>query len=163
VVSFDIRDEFDAPPAEVAAAMTDPKFVASLDLPDFERPEVLADGADTDGRTVRARYRFVGKLDPIARRILGNKDISWVQEVHVDAANEHGSLTVTPDVYPDRMHFSGEFRLASTAAGGTTRRLTGELNIRVPLVSGRAEKAILPGLLRRVDLEADALREWLAR
>src|SRR3954464_6932214 len=103
MVSFNARHEFDAPPATVAATMTDPAFVASLQLPDLERPEVVEHGAGF----VRARFRFVGKLDPIARRILGNDRISWVQEVRFDEADGRGGLAVIPDVQPDRMKFAG--------------------------------------------------------
>jgi hypothetical protein len=161
MVSFKARHEFDAPPAAVAAAMTDPAFVASLRLPDLEAPEVLEHHADENGTLLRARFRFVGKLDPIARRILGNDRISWVQEVRVDPTSEHGTLAVVPDVHPDRMRFSGEYRLEPTN-GGSVRELHGELSIRVPVIAKRAENHILPGLLRRIDLEAEALRTWLA-
>jgi hypothetical protein len=161
MVSFNARHEFDAPPAAVAAVMTDPTFVGSLQLPDLEAPEVLERGDDDSGRWLRARFRFVGSLDPIARRILGKDRISWVQEVRVDATNQRGVLSVTPDVHPDRMRFAGEYQLEATN-GGTTRSLSGDLSIRVPVISRRAEQHILPGLLRRIDLEADALRAWLA-
>jgi hypothetical protein len=161
MVSFDARHEFDAPPAAVAAAMTDPAFVSSLQLPDLEAPEVLDHRADADGTVVRARFRFVGKLDPIARRILGNDRITWVQEVRVDPTSERGTLAVIPDVHPDRMRFSGAYRL-EPADGGSVRSLHGDLSIRVPVVARRAEQHILPGLLRRIDLEAEALRAWLA-
>jgi uncharacterized protein DUF2505 len=161
VVSFDARHEFDAPPAAVTAGLTDPEFVGSLELPDLERPEVLQHRVDDNGRFIQARFRFVGHLDPIARRILGNDRITWVQEVRFEASNERGELGVTPDVHPDRMKFAGDYRLTAKN-GGTVRTLTGELSIKVPLIAGRAEKAILPGLLRRVDLEAEALRAWLA-
>jgi Protein of unknown function (DUF2505) len=161
MASFAAKHEFDAPPGVVAAAMTDPAFVSSLRLPDLEAPEVLGRGADGGGASLRYRYRFVGSLDPIARRILGNDRISWVQEVRVDDASEHGTLTVTADAHPDKLQFSGDYRLEPTADGGTVRSLNGTLSIRVPVIGRRAENHILPGLLRRIDLEADALRDWL--
>ncbi len=160
MVAFSARHEFAAPRAVVAAAMTDPEFVGRVELPDLEPAEVLEHGADEHGRVIRYRYRFVGHLDPIARRILGKDRISWVQEVRVDAGDAHGVLAVVPDVRPDRLTFSGEYGL-DTHDGTTVRSLQGELSIKVPLVGGRAEQHILTGLLRRIDLEADALRAWL--
>ena len=161
MVAFSARHEFDAAPALVAAAMTDPDFVRTVELPDLERAEVLEHHADATGRVIRYRYRFVGHLDPIARRVLGKDRISWVQEVRVDAGDEHGVLAVVPDVRADRLQCSGEYRL-ETHGGTTVRSLHGELSIKVPLIAGRAEQHILPGLLRRIDLEADALRDWLS-
>ena len=162
MASFTARHDFDHPPAEVAGAMTDPEFVASLRLPDLEAPEVVEHHRDGSGSSIRARFRFTGRLDPIARRILGNDRISWVQELHVDAANGHGTLAVIPDVHPDRMKFAGGYDLEETVHG-TVRKMRGELSIKVPVISRCAEQHILPGLLRRIDLEADALRDWLAR
>jgi uncharacterized protein DUF2505 len=161
VVAFSARHEFDATPPTVAATMTDPDFVVGVELPDLEPAEVLEHRADGDGRMIRYRYRFVGHLDPIARRVLGKDRISWVQEVRVDAGDAHGVLAVVPDVRADRLHFAGEYRLEALE-GTTVRSLQGELSIKVPLIAGRAEQHILPGLLRRIDLEADALRRWLA-
>jgi hypothetical protein len=161
VVAFSAQHEFDATPAMVAATMTDPDFVSTVELPDLERAEVLEHHAGHEGRVIRYRYRFVGRLDPIARRVLGKDRISWVQEVRVDAGDAHGVLAVVPDVRADRLKFAGEYRLEAHD-GTTVRSLQGELSIKVPLIAGRAEQHILPGLLRRIDLEADALRAWLA-
>jgi hypothetical protein len=35
--------------------------------------------------------------------------------------------------------------------------VAGELFVRVPIVGGTAERRIVPGLVRRLDVEADAL------
>jgi uncharacterized protein DUF2505 len=161
VVAFSAQHEFAASPATVAATMTDPDFVRTVELPDLEPAEVLEHHADAGGRVIKYRYRFVGHLDPIARRVLGKDRISWVQEVRVDAGDEHGVLAVVPDVRADRLKFAGEYRLEANG-GATVRSLQGELSIKVPLIAGRAEQHILPGLLRRIDLEAEALRAWLA-
>jgi hypothetical protein len=162
MASFDCSHEFPAPPAAVAGAMTDPEFVSSVRLPDLEPPEILARDETGAGTVLRYRYRFVGTLDPLGRRILGNDRISWVQEVTVAPDGRDGRLRVTPDARAERLEFSGAFRLDDGPNGGTVRSLTGTLAIKVPLIGGRAERHVLPGLLRRVDLEAEALREWLA-
>ncbi|MCU1426010.1 MAG: hypothetical protein JWL83_10 [Actinomycetia bacterium] len=162
MVTFSVRHEFDSPPEVVGAAMTDPAFVASLRLPDVGPPEVIDRATDGDGVVLRARFRFTGSLDPIARKIIPGGQISWVQEVHVDATNRRGRLTVIADTQPDRLRCTGEYRLEPSAAGGTMRELNGSLEVRVPLIGRRAEQHILPGLLRRIDLEAEALKTWLA-
>lgn len=163
MVTFSARHDFDAPPARVSEVMTDPEFVASLRLPDLEAPEVLGRQSNANGTVLLARFRFVGSLDPIARKVLGNDRISWVQEVEVDTDGARGRLRVTPDARAGSMRCEGSYRLDATAAGGTRRDLQGDLQIKIPLIGGRAERHILPGLLRRIDLEADAIRAWLAR
>src|SRR3954452_14321384 len=161
MASFDVTHEFASSPDAVAAAMTDEAFVASLRLPDLEPPDVLDRVSDGNGTVIRYRYQFVGRLDPIARRVLGNDRISWVQKVRVDPSGTRGDLAVTADSHPERLQFSGDYTLTAHD-GGTRRRLRGTFAIKVPLVGRKAEQHILPGLLQRIDLEADATRDWLA-
>jgi hypothetical protein len=106
------------------------------------------------------RMRFTGSLDPIARRVIGGAHIAWVQEVCFETHGEQGTLTVLPEGLADRLRCQANYALAPIDTG-TRRTLRGTLEVRVPLISGRAEKHILPGLLRRLDLEADALAVWL--
>ena len=44
---------------------------------------------------------------------------------------------------------------------GTIRRLTGELVVAVPLIRTRAERSIVNGLRRRLDIEAEQLERRL--
>jgi hypothetical protein len=161
LADFNAKHQFTASPDEVAAGMTDAEFVSGLTLPDVSAPEVLDRVDDADGVVLRARYRFVGSLDPLARRILGGDRISWVQEVRVDPSKRAGTLTVRPDVQADRLRCQGDYELEPIEDGGTRRVLHGSLSIKVPLIGGRAEGLILRGLLKRIDLEAAALEHWL--
>jgi hypothetical protein len=45
----------------------------------------------------------------------------------------------------------------------TTETVAGNLEVKVPLVGGAAEKAILGGLTRQLELEAVALAAWCGR
>ena len=47
-------------------------------------------------------------------------------------------------------------------AGSTTRQLDGELVVRVPGVGRMAERRIVPGIVRRLDIEARAVDQRLA-
>jgi hypothetical protein len=60
------------------------------------------------------------------------------------------------------MQFTGEFRLAAEGPDRTVRTMQGELAVKIPLVGRKAEQHILPGLLDRLNLEAESLRAWLA-
>jgi hypothetical protein len=159
---FHATHEFPAPPRDVAAAMTDPAFVTSLELPDFAAPEVLEHTSDAAGTSLRVRMRFTGSLDPIARRVLRGSEIAWVQDVRVDSEGHHGELNVRPEGLADRLRCRATYDFEA-GGPGTVRTLDGTFEVRVPLISGRAEKHILPGLVRRLDLEAEALAAWLQR
>ena len=153
---FQAEHHFHAPPSAVAAVLSNPDFYTGLDLPDLSRPEILEHHTEGANSTVRMRYQFVGSLDPLARRLLGNRRLAWVQEISIDYGADSGQLTFGADADPKRLHGSAEFVLVDDL-GGTIRRLSGELVVAVPVIGPRAEKKIVPGLLRRLDIEAEAV------
>jgi hypothetical protein len=148
--------------AEVCAAMGDPAFYAVLRLPDVEPPELVSrtvDGARVD---VHVRFMYTGKLDPIARRIVGHDQVSWVQQLQIDPVAASAALQVIPAVGMVPVTCTGTFALR-TEGGGCVRTLDGDLRVKVPIIGSRAEKSLAPGILRRLDLEAEALNAFLAR
>jgi hypothetical protein len=149
---FSAEHRFHGPPQAVAALLADPGFYLDLDLPDLSRPVVI--DRDEDGSKLRLRYEFTGSLNPLARRLIGPDRLAWIQEIHVGAGS--GELIFNAEADPTRLHGSARFTLLADD-GGTVRRLEGELIVAVPLVGGKAERQIVPGLLRRLDIEAESL------
>ena len=151
---------FPAPPAQVAAAMLDPEFYAGLRLDDIEPPEVLERTVAGTETTLRVAYAYTGTLDPIARTVLGADRITWVNELRFDSSTDRGTLTIIPGVQAGRVTCGGAVTIVGNA-DGATRSIEGILKIGIPLVGGRAERAIAPGILRRLDAEAAALAAFL--
>ena len=162
VVHFEVVHDFPAPCAAVADVLCDPAFHAQLDLPDLSRPEVVVTSS-TDGITMLAlRYEYIGSVDPIARRIVGNRKLTWMQELRLDTQTFTGTLSFSAE--QDAKRLNGEATVAITPAGDgarSRRRIAGDLHVRVPLVGGTAERRIVPGLVRRLDVEAAALAKEL--
>jgi hypothetical protein len=204
-VRFTAVHRFPAPPAAVAAVLTDPDFYRALELPDLELLEArsieAAGGADVrlhGGPAdcgVLLRYEFTGHLDPLAERLIGGERLTWTQEVHV-VGESGGRLEFAAEANPRLLHGHADFLLVpeEDAAGGdhpdldaaggdhpdldaaggdhpdldaagasTRRQLEGDLVVALPVVGGMAERRIVRGVLARLDVEADALRERLAR
>ena len=162
---FTAEHRFAAPVDRVAALLVDPDFHRSLDLPDLSRPEVLADGGDGDRAHLQLRYEFVGSLDPIAQRILAGRRLTWLQDLDLDRASGRGTLRFAAEAEPKRLHGRADFTLAPAGGGdgdGSVRTLQGELTVAVFGVGGMAEKRIVPGLRRRLDIEAAELDRRLA-
>ena len=153
---FHSEHDFGAPAAAVAGVLADPAFYLDLTLPDLEQPELLGSTDDGDAAVIRLRYEFVGRLDPMARRLIGSGGLAWIQEVRVQRSTSSGTLGFEAEREPRRLHGSAEFTL-DPSARGTTRRLEGELVVAIPGVGGLAERRIVPGLLRRLDIEAEAV------
>jgi len=163
VVHFEVVHDFSAPRAAVAAVLCDPAFHTQLDLPDLSRPEVVTSSIDGSTKVLLLRYEYIGSIDPIARRIVGNRKLTWMQELRLDTETFTGTLSFSAE--QDAKRLNGEAAVAITAAGEGThsrRRIAGDLHVRVPLVGGTAERRIVPGLVRRLDVEAAALSKELS-
>ncbi len=157
-VKLTATHHFGASPAAVRAAMVDREFYAHLFLPDLE-PPVVVDRRETGDRVeLRLRFAFTGRLDPIARRIVGGDRVSWIQELLLDGTA--CELRVHPEARRIPVTCSGRFVLAPQG-DGCRRTLDGELRVKVPLIGAQAERALAPGITRRLDLEAVALDGYL--
>jgi hypothetical protein len=154
-VRFVAEHQFAAPVDVVIAGLTDPAFHRDLQLPDLKLLGVDAHTNETE-TVLRLRYDFVGHLDPFARGLLGGRRLTWLQELRLDRASGAGQLTFEAEADPRRLHGRADAAL-EPSDGGTLRRLDGELVVALPVVGSRAERHIVPGLLRRLDIEAEAL------
>jgi hypothetical protein len=156
---FCVEHRFPASPAAVAALMVDADFVAGVALPDLARPEIVAREEHGSEVTLRVRYEFVGRLDPVAQRLVGRRRLTWLQDVTVDVALGRGRIDFTIEAEPDKVRGAATVTLDDAGAGATRRIVEGELVVRVPLIGRAAERAIVPGLVRRLELEAAALQQ----
>lgn len=157
---FQAEHAFHGPSHAVAALLTDPDFYRRLALPDLSQPEVVESSSDGEHSMLRLRYEFVGTLDPIARHLIGEHRLAWVQEVRFQHAAGSGELTFGAAADPTRLRGSARFTL-DDEDGRCVRRLSGELIVAIPLIGYRAEKRIVPGILRRLDIEAGAVNDAL--
>lgn len=153
---------FPAPVPHVVAAMVDPAFVAGLTaLPDVGSVEVVDGETATDRPWVSVRMVYDGSLDPIAARVLGSSSPSWIQTYRLDPGAGSGTLEISPEHHGSILRCHAELAFVTTA-DGTTRRLDGNLSVKVPLLGGRAERALGPAIVARIDVEADLLAGWLS-
>ena len=153
---------FDASAGAVCEGMGDPEFYAGLQLPDVELPEVISRTGNGNRVDIHVRFTYTGKLDPIARRIVGHDHVEWVQELDIDCQALSCALRVVPAIRTIPVSCTGGFVLRDKGTG-CVRTLDGDLRIRVPLIGSRAERSLAPGIMRRLDLEAEALDHYLAR
>ncbi|QGG95782.1 DUF2505 domain-containing protein [Actinomarinicola tropica] len=154
---------FEAPPHEVVDAMVDPGFAEQLvALPDVSDVEVIGSGQEAARRWLSVRMVYGGSLDPIAAKVLGSSSPSWIQTYRLDRPGVPGELEITPEHHGSLLTCRAEI-VVSEHPDGTRRTLRGELSVRVPLVGGKAERALAPAIRRRIDVEAQLLARWLGR
>jgi hypothetical protein len=168
-VDFTAEHRFPGPPAAVAAVLADGAFYQRLELPDLSLDAVVTDGpGDEPGeQVVVLRYEYTGNLDPMARRLLGGERLTWTQEVRLrtagsdPAATVHGVLVFRAEANPGVLHGDARFSLVASQDDVTVRQLEGELVVGLPVVGRMAEQRIVPGVLARLDVEAEAVTRQL--
>lgn len=156
-MDFTLDHDFPAPPAAVMAVWCDAGFHSKLELPDLSLPEVLDETRTGDQYRLQLRYEFVGHIDPIAQKVVGGRKLTWLQTLDVDLGTGGGTLSFAAEADPGRLFGSGTITLAATGPESTRRHLEGALHVKVPLIGGRAERSIVPGITRRLDVEAEAV------
>ncbi|HEY2564807.1 MAG TPA: hypothetical protein VGI44_13915, partial [Acidimicrobiales bacterium] len=86
--------------------------------------------------------------------------LAWIQEVRVDRSAGSGALGFEAEKNPRQLHGAADFVLTPDGAG-VIRTIDGELVVAVPGIGHMADRRIVPGLVRRLDIEAQALNEQL--
>jgi hypothetical protein len=164
-VDFEIEQRFRAPRDAVEAAYVDPALFAALaKLPKIGRPELLDQTREGNRVRQRVRYQFTGEVSGAVRRVVDPARLSWVEETVFDGGAHRSDVRIVPDHY----HGLLESRMTITyaAAGrdgdGTVRRATGKLRVHVPIVGGKAERAIVSGMREHAEVERVAVDRWLA-
>ena len=84
-----------------------------------------------------------------------------MQELRLDVSTGVGELAFSADEDPGRVNGAATVAITPTT-GGSHRAIRGAFRIRIPLVGGTAEKKIVPGLVRRLHVEAAGLAARVA-
>ena len=162
-MKFSIEQRFAAAVDDVARAYADPHlYVALQDLPKLSQPVVVGHAVDGDVVTLEVRYRFAGELSSAARAVIDPARLTWVERSVHDLATNATTFTMLPDHYADRFRCSGSYRFEA-AEGGTSRRGEGDLRVRVLLVAGAVEGAIVSGLKEHLIDEVPIVNAFVAR
>jgi hypothetical protein len=160
---FEIEQRLGASPADVQDMLLDPEFLAArASLPKLGDAEVLERTQDATGARLRVRMRFVGELSSVVTAVVDPAKLTWVDDARFEFAHHRARHEILPDHYPDRLSASYADTLAVDGAH-TRRELSGELRVRVPLVGGKVEQAIVQGLRDYAEGEALLLNRLLHR
>ena len=155
---FSVTRDFDADAAAVAAVLLDPAFQGALTLPDLALPEIV----ETSAQKLVLRYAYVGSIDPIVKKLLGGRKLTWLQTIALDPATGNGTLSIDAEASPGRLTANATITIvAATTPKQTTLTIEGDLRVHVPLVGGSAEKKLVPGVVARLNVEADAIAQQL--
>jgi len=161
-VKFRLEQQFDLPVDQVEAGFVDPDLFAHLgDLDEVGRPELLERVDDGSSVDLRVRYAFTGELAPALMAVVERERLTWVETSTLDRETHRTEFRVVPDHYPDRLRCAGTV-VGVDHGSGSRRIAVGSIDVRIPWVRGRVERAIVAGLVRQADVQARIVRDWMA-
>ena len=163
VVQFSSHQSYRHDVDDVLDAYADPTLYPGLpELPKIGRPEVLDHQRSGDVVHLDIRYAYVGDLPAAAHAFIDPQQLTWVQRTTVDLRERTSTIALLPDHYPDRLRCAGTFHFAAEESGsGSRRRVQGDLDVRVLVVGGQVERALVSGLEEFLAAEAGAVDEWI--
>jgi hypothetical protein len=156
-MDFEIEQTLRGAPDQVDAALVDPAFLARMaELPKLGSAEVVAQ--TRDGTTVQqqVRYLFRAELSGAVTKVVDPDRLTWVEDSAIDLATHLTRCTIRPDFYANLL--AGRYDARIVADGtGSRRTITGSLKVKVPLVGGKVERAIVGGLEENAAAQAELL------
>jgi Protein of unknown function (DUF2505) len=159
-VRFQIQQRYEAPVNEVVELFTDPTFYPTLvDLPKISTPEVVDHWRTGDTVRIDLRQRFIGDLPGAAQAVIDADKLSWVEQLEFDLRRSIATSVLVPDNYGDRFTCSGRYTFTDDGAQGTIRELSGDVKVRMLLVGGKVEGALVSGLREHAEAEAVLVAE----
>ena len=159
---FRIVQEFDAEADRIQAAYLDPAFLRSMGgLPKLGAPELVGEQREADVVHRRVRFHFAGDLNSAVRAVVDPAKLSWIEESTTHLRDRRTTWAIRPDHYADKLASHGESIIEPATAGTSRRTTTGEVKVKVFLVGGKVEAAIVSGMEEHAALEQTALMSHL--
>lgn len=161
---FSIEQRFAAPLDRVLTAYTDPELYPTLTgFTKIGTPAVLAAETSGDEAHLRLHMQFIAEVSSAVSAVVDPRKLSWVQDEVYDLGQGTAVVRFEPDNYADRFTCVGGYRFepAPDDPSRTIRTISGDLKIRVLLVGGQAEKAMVMGLTEHFAEEQPEVQAWL--
>ena len=161
-MKFDVKQQFDADAAAVIGCYSSSEMYEQL--PEFgktSRPDLLERTASGDTVKIRLRYRFTADLPTAALAIIDPDRLTWVEETTYDLAGLSSRVKLLPDHYASKLEASASARFVDRG-DGSIRDVAGDLRVRVLLVGGQVERAIVEGLKEHLAEEAELVAKLLS-
>jgi hypothetical protein len=158
---FRAEQRFSTSVDHLLTLFTDPDFYPTLQgLPSISAPEVVDHSTSGDVVRIDLRLRYTGDLPTGALTVIDPDRLTWVEALAFDLGQRQATTRLLPDHYPDRLSCQGVYQFSGSSSG-SSRRLDGDLKVRVPLVAGRVEKALVSGLQEHAAAERDLIERRL--
>lgn len=161
---FEIIHEFDIPLDALELAVISPDLSSKLaarlsNMEMLQQKEHMVRG----DRVERVwSYRANIRLPEFAKAYVTPEMMAWDESSVYDIKKHVAEWTITPRVKPEWRKFfdaKGTYELTALDSGRTKRTVRGNVELRVPVLQGVAEKLIVGEVKKTFDAEAETLRD----
>lgn len=160
-MKFGFEQRWTAPADDVLEVYLDAEFWSGLEgLTKTSPPEVLGVDRTGDRAVVRLRYRLCVDLPSEATRFIDPEDVAWVEETTWDLRRRSADVRFLP-VQASALMRAGASAALVQEGSDTAREVRGEVKVRIPLLGGRVEHAVVEGVGEHLEEEADAVAHRL--
>jgi hypothetical protein len=156
-----IRHTFPVPPEVFWDAFWDNDLDARMQKNTAVHRHLVAEREEGGQRITRYRFVPEKKLPGPVAKIAGTDRLTYEQENRFDPATKVLKWKVFPAILPDKVTAEGTFTVRPTSAG-CERVVEGKIEVRVPLVGGRIEQAIVTDVEAAYDTAAEVTRSFIA-
>lgn len=145
-MKFEIAQNLAASVTDADDALVNPTFLVRMaKLPKLGSAEVLDQRRDGDVVHQDVRFLFQAELSRSVTRVVDPALMTWIERSVCDLTRHETTCEILPDHYAGLL--TGRYRSVIVEQGpGSLRTISGELKVRMPLVGGKVEGAIIGGL-----------------
>ncbi len=159
-----VESVLDADPATVWEVFESEAYRRRLDAEAQIQQQILEERTEPDGILFRRiRTEPDRELPKVVAKLLGAPKLCYLQENRFDPEQSKMRWQVTLEAMPDRVDVSGTTTCTALPDGRCRRVVDGELEVRVRLVGGQIERAVVAeferSMQRAVALAAEMLQE----
>jgi len=161
---FEIIHEFDIPLDALELAVISPNLCSKLasrlsNMEGIQQKDHIVQG----DRVERVwAYRANIRLPEFAKAYVTPEMMAWDERYIYDIKKHTADWTIHPHLKPEwRRYFDaqGTYQLTALDSGRTKRTVRGNVELRVPVLQGVAEKPIVGEVKKTFDAEAETLRD----
>ena len=156
-MKFGFEQRWNASVADVVDLYCDQAFWSSVTgVAKTSAPEVLEVTRDGDTAFTRLHWKLVVDLPRQASRFIDPDNVAWVEETTWDIPAATATVGFVPSQGAALIKAHAEIAVVADGEEAV-RRVTGELNVRIPLLGGRVENAIVDGIGDHLTEEAEVV------
>ena len=163
---FSFETVFEAPgltAATIGAAYFDPDHLAAQDVVGKLGERTVTEERDDDkARFCRWSVRSLRPLPALVKPFVEGGRLSYIETMTWRKADNEIDMTITPQIGRDRVLIKAVYSFTQVGDGQVRRRYKGTIQVNVPLVSGKIERAILGEMENGMAAMRDCTQKWLA-